>query len=87
MNELDALKSNRDATSIMAEELLAKIKAARAALVEAAAPTEAPTDAPTTDGGDDSSDGGCGGFIATSVAVVCAVSVLGTAVLLKKKED
>jgi hypothetical protein len=32
-------------------------------------------------------EGGCGGSIATYVAVVAVVSALGTAVLLKKKED
>jgi predicted transcriptional regulator len=35
----------------------------------------------------DDTAGGCGGFVATSVAVVAVVATLGTAVVLKKKEN
>jgi hypothetical protein len=84
---VNALKSDRNATKPQSDEALATLKAAKEALATAAPEaTAAPTDEakPT---GDTGNEGGCGGFIATSVAVVAVVSVLGTAVVLKKKED
>jgi hypothetical protein len=84
---VNALKSDRNATKPQSDEALANLKAAKEALATAAPEaTAAPTDEakPT---GDTGNKGGCGGFIATSVAVVAVVSVLGTAVVLKKKED
>ena len=52
--------------------------------VETEVPTEAPTDAPAD--ATEPAKSGCGSFVATSVAVVAVVSVLGTAVVLKKKD-
>ena len=51
--------------------------------------TKAPetTKAPTTEPVDDKDDGGCKGFAAGSVAIVALVTVAGSALLLKKKED
>jgi hypothetical protein len=84
---VNALKSDRNATKPQSDEALATLKAAKEALATAAPEaTAAPTDEPKSTG-DTGNEGGCGGFIATSVAVVAVVSVLGTAVVLKKKED
>ena len=66
---------------------LVALTAAKDALVAAEKPTEQPTEEPTAEPTEPAKEGGCGGFIATSVAVVAVVSVLGTAVALKKKED
>ena len=66
---------------------LAALTAAKNALVAAEKPTEQPTEEPTAEPTEPAKKSGCGGFIATSVAVVAVVSVLGTAVALKKKED
>ena len=87
----DNAKTVRETTKKQVELKAAydKLNNARKALVLAPkaevtdAPTEAPTDAPA----DTTEPAGCGGFVATSVVVVAAVSVLGTAVVLKKKED
>ena len=51
--------------------------------------TKAPetTKAPTTEPVDDKDEGGCKGFAAGSVAIVALVTVAGSALLLKKKED
>ena len=82
-----ALKADTATTAEAVDAALAAINAAKGALVAATVDaTETPTDAPTDDATEPAKSG-CGGFIATSVAVVAVVSVLGTAVALKKKED
>jgi hypothetical protein len=90
----DEAKQVRETTKKQAELKAAydKLNAARKNLVEA--PKSQATGAPTTSTeapqatSDDVVDDlvGCGGFVATSVAVVAIVSVLGTAVVLKKKD-
>jgi hypothetical protein len=90
----DEAKQVRETTKKQAELKAAydKLNAARMNLVEA--PKSQATGAPTTSTeapqatSDDVVDDlvGCGGFVATSVAVVAIVSVLGTAVVLKKKD-
>ena len=83
---VDALKSNRDSTEKDAEKALADIKAAKDGLKAAEVPTEKPTEQPA-EPTEPAKQGGCGGFVATSVAVIAVVSVLGSAVVLKKKKD
>lgn len=80
---IDTLKANKQASEKDAKDALDALKAAKDALKAAEIPTEKPTEQPT----EPAKKTGCGGFVATSVAVVAIISVLGGAVALKKKED
>ena len=66
-----------------------KLNSARKKLVEAPKPveTDPPATQPVATTAPVEDVAGCGGFVATSVAVVAVVATLGTAVVLKKKEN
>ena len=83
----EALKANTATITTDVDAAIEAINAAKGALAKAEVPTEKPTEQPTEEPTEPAKKSGCGGFIATSVAVVAVVSVLGTAVALKKKED
>lgn len=86
----DNAKKVRETTKKQAElyDAWEELNSARKKLVEAPKPVE--TDPPATEPAatePPAEEAGCGGFVATSVVVVAAVATLGTAVVLKKKED
>lgn len=88
LTEVETLKSNRNATELDTADLLARLKTAKEALVSASGNNASSDD---NNSGNNSTDKtekkGCKSFVATSVAVVAVVTVLGTAVVLKKKEN
>lgn len=90
MTAYDNAKKVRETTKKQAELYAAweTLNTERQKLVLAPKPTE--TDPPATEPPatePPAEEAGCGGFVATSVVVVAAVATLGTAVVLKKKED
>ena len=86
--DVETLKSDRNATEKDSDELYAKLKAAKEALVPVS--NGGATEPSGNDGNsatDKTEKKGCKSFVATSVAVVAVVTLLGTAVVLKKKEN
>lgn len=86
-NAINALKSDRMAIEDDSAKALADLNAAVAGLAKAEEPTEAPK--PTEDNAgatEPANASGCGSFVTASALVVTVVSVLGCAVVLKKKD-
>ncbi|MBQ7375574.1 MAG: FIVAR domain-containing protein [Clostridia bacterium] len=81
----EALKANTAATTADVDAALAAIGAAKDALAKASVETDPPaTEKPTEQTTEPADKGGCGGTIALGATVV--VAILGTAIVLKKKD-
>ena len=87
----DEVKKVRETSKKQAEinDAAVELYNAQKKLVLAPKPveTDPPATEPVATTPADNTAGGCGGFVATSVAVVAVVATLGTAVVLKKKEN
>jgi chromosome segregation ATPase len=87
----DEVKQVRETSKKQAEinDAAVELYNAQKKLVLAPKPveTDPPATEPVATTPADDTAGGCGGFVATSVAVVAVVATLGTAVVLKKKEN
>lgn len=75
-----ALKSNRNATVIDSEAALKKLKEAKDAL-------SLSINTPTETLPNDDEQSGCGSFAATSAVVITVVSILGSAIVMKKRSN
>ena len=86
-NAINALKSDRMAIEDDSTKALADLNAAIAGLAKAEEPTEAPNATEDNAGDTEPANAsGCGSFVTASALVVTVVSVLGCAVVLKKKD-
>ena len=81
----EALKANTATTADDVAAAVTALAAAKDALAKAEVPTEKPTEKPTEQPTEPAGkEGGCGGTIALGATVV--VAILGTAIVLKKKD-
>ena len=81
----EALKANTATTADDVAAAVTALAAAKDALAKAEVPTEQPTEKPTEQPTEPAGkEGGCGGTIALGATVV--VAILGTAIVLKKKD-